>query len=121
MSDTQDDRKAWKVASDAWDETLTKTETIQDAWQRVVDRLIAHFQRQAVPVVYQCPRCTTAMQVDPTAKPSQSISADMVMVPREPTNSMTVAGTIIQQEHGGLVRSIWQAMIAAAPTKKEPT
>jgi len=50
MSDTHDDREAWKVARDAWDETLTKTESIQDAWQRVVDRLSAHFQRQAEPV-----------------------------------------------------------------------
>lgn len=35
------------------------------------------------------------------------------VVPVEPTLSMTTAGTIAQELHSGLVRSIWQAMIAA--------
>ena len=31
----------WKVAMDAWAETADKNESIKDAWQRVVDRVLA--------------------------------------------------------------------------------
>ena len=37
----------WKIAQGAWDETANKNESIRDAWQRVVDKVIEASQKGA--------------------------------------------------------------------------
>jgi hypothetical protein len=44
-----------------------------------MEQIIAALRRGPECVVYQCPRCATSMEVDPTAKPS----------PRPPSGEMT--------------------------------
>lgn len=79
-------------------------------------RLVPLYTHPApIPTVYQCPRCATSMEVDPTAKPAvKSITSDMVTVPREPTAVVLRAMNDAYEDTTKWTwREVYKAMIAA--------
>jgi hypothetical protein len=92
-------------------------------------------QEKAEPVVYQCPRCATSLQVDPAAKPCPApVPAGWQLVPVEPTSEMMLAAEKQAWIDAGLLRPMqpldsntwhstalnrYKAMLQAAPKPGE--
>lgn len=74
MTTPQSGREAFEALVETWRSEVERgTGYLNDESDRAIlacaDELEAALAQQGREVVYQCPRCATSMQIDPTAKP----------------------------------------------------
>ena len=65
-----------------------------------------------------CKRCDVVDRIDAYLASRATSGDGWVMVPREPTQAMWDAA-IAEEKRGGVIDTIWPAMLAAAPNAQE--